>query len=147
MAAEEEVGRLSATELAHLLTDWNKGVVVVDPLQQRPTLEGSIPLDDDFGSAHWSTPPDDVVMIIEPTPLDRPQLEVERYWLARLKDASWRVWVTWRDPEGWLQEHLRLADPIEPQRTGQDFSFTIPRGICELNEPAMELGPEHFKGR
>lgn len=130
---------LSATELARLLEQATDAPLVLDVRGGEAVRDGTIP-----GALHIGTNPhgflppgtDQLVVLLVDQPVD-PALV--RAWVERLRAAGHPVSALEGGLPAWREAGLTVA-PFEQSyvRPGT-VPFVVPRGLCEMNEPAQEF--------
>lgn len=134
----EPIG-ISVADLAALLAQDGKTALVLDVRGIEAHREGTIP-----GAVHVGTDPGGFlppatakpVVLVLPEPYDPAYLKA---WTRRLEDAGLSVrWLEGGLP-GWRAAGLSVASPEHEYSTPGTVPFVVPRGLCEMGEPAQEF--------
>lgn len=130
---------MSVAELATLLEQDVGAPLVLDVRGLEAHREGTIP-----GAVHVGTNPagflppvsEMPVVLVLPEPYDRAYLEA---WSRRLEDAG--LTVRWLEGgvRAWQAAGHALASPEHEYRKPGTVPFVVPRGLCEMEEPAQEF--------
>jgi rhodanese-related sulfurtransferase len=130
---------ISPAQLAGLLDQNSKVPLVLDARGREAHREGTVP-----GAVHVGTNPagflppasEMPVVLVLPEPYD-PAYSQE--WAGRLEDAGLSVrWLEGGLP-AWRAAGFSLASPEHAYRKPGTVPFIVPRGLCEMEEPAHEF--------
>ncbi len=132
----EPIG-ISAADLAVLLEQDGTAPLVLDVRGLESHREGTIP-----GAVHVGTNPvgflppvsEMPVVLVLPEPYDPAHLQA---WARRLEGAGLLVrWLEGGMP-AWRAAGLSVASPEHAYRKPGTVPFVVPRGLCEMGEPAQ----------
>jgi len=130
---------ISAVDLAAQLATSGKTPLVLDVRGLEAHRKGTIP-----GAVHVGTNPDEFqppvaevpIVLVLPEPYDPTYL---RAWTTRLEDAGLSVrWLNGGVP-AWRAAGFALASPKHEYSKPGTVPFIVPRGLCEMREPAQEF--------
>ena len=134
----EPIG-MPVADLAALLEQDNGAPLILDVRGLEAHREGTIP-----GAVHIGTNPagflppvsEMPVVLILPEPHDPAYLQA---WTRRLENAGLSVrWLEGGLP-AWRAAGLSVASPEHAYRKPGTVPFVVPRGLCEMGEPAQEF--------
>jgi len=125
----------------HALFRWLEGAeppLVIDARGRAAYLTATIPGALDAGRDPAGYLPDGrggpVVLILA----ENSEPERIAAWVRRLERASHRVYLLTGDMSAWIGAGLPVENPEASFVRPGTVPFIIPRGICEMNEPAEE---------
>ena len=134
----EPIG-ISVADLAALLAQDGKTPLVLDIRGLEAHREGTIP-----GAVHVGTNPagflppvsETPVVLVLPEPYDLAYLNA---WTRRLEDAGLSVWWLEGGLPAWRAAGFTVGSPEHDYRKPGTVPFVVPRGLCEMSEPAQEF--------
>lgn len=141
-AADPSLGEpigISVADLAMLLAQDGKAPLVLDVRGLEAHRVGTVP-----GAVHVGTDPAGFlppvselpVILVLPEPHDPAYRQA---WVRRLEEAGLAVrWLEGGLP-AWRAAGLSVASPEHEYRKPGTVPFVVPRGLCEMGEPAQEF--------
>ncbi len=125
-----------------LVEGQNEDYLLLDVRSQERFFSGTIPGAINIGklqeiladNTHQDVENRSVVIVSEDGSPDNTVVE----WIMQLCERDVDVWILKGGVQDWNAQGLLLENPMERLTTPGTVPFVVPRGLCEMNTPALE---------